>query len=45
VGAEGLFGMGVAVGDYDNDGFPDLYLTGYDRSILYHTTATAPSRM
>jgi len=35
VGAEGLFGMGVAVGDYDNDGFPDLYVTGYDRSILY----------
>jgi len=36
VGAEGLFGMGVAVGDYDNDGFPDLYVLGYDRSILYH---------
>ena len=36
VGAEGLFGMGVAAGDYDNDGFPDLYVTGYDRAILYH---------
>lgn len=36
VGAEGLFGMGVAVGDYDNDGFPDLFITGYNRSILYH---------
>src|SRR5208282_4145901 len=36
VGAEGLFGMGVAVGDYDNDGFPDLLILGYDRSILYH---------
>jgi enediyne biosynthesis protein E4 len=36
VGAEGLFGMGLAVGDYDNDGFPDLYVTGYGRSILYH---------
>ena len=36
VGAEGLFGMGVAVGDYDNDGFPDLYVLGYDRSVLYH---------
>ena len=36
VGAEGLFGMGVAVGDYDNDGFPDLLVVGYGRSILYH---------
>jgi enediyne biosynthesis protein E4 len=34
VGAGG-FGMGVAVGDYDNDGFPDLYVTQYGRSILY----------
>jgi len=36
VGAEGLFGMGVAVGDYDNDGFPDLVVLGYGRCILYH---------
>ncbi len=36
VGTEGLFGMGVAVGDYDNDGVPDLFVTGYGRSILYH---------
>ncbi len=36
VGADGLFGMGVAVGDYDNDGFPDLLVLGYGRCILYH---------
>ena len=36
VGAEGLFGMGVAVGDYDNDRFPDLLALGYGRCILYH---------
>jgi len=35
VGAGG-YGQGVAVGDYDGDGFPDLYVSQYGRSILYH---------
>lgn len=30
------YGMGVAVGDYDNDGFEDLYVTGYGGNHLYH---------
>jgi len=30
------YGMGVAVGDYDGDGFADLYVTQYPRSVLYH---------
>jgi enediyne biosynthesis protein E4 len=34
--AGNAFGMGAAVGDYDNDGFPDLYVTAYGKATLYH---------
>jgi hypothetical protein len=30
------WGMGIAVADYDNDGLPDLYVTGYGGNVLYH---------
>ncbi len=30
------FGMGVAAGDYDGDGWQDLYVTSYGSNILYH---------
>ncbi len=39
------YGMGVAVGDYDNDGFQDLYLTTYGANVLYRNRATASLRM
>lgn len=30
------FGLGVAVADYDNDGFPDLYVNNFGPNVLYH---------
>ena len=30
------WGMGVAVGDYDNDGYEDMYVTNFGVSRLYH---------
>ena len=31
-----MFGMGVAVGDYDNDGYDDLFVTALGQSHLFH---------
>jgi hypothetical protein len=33
-----MYGMGVAVGDYDNDGFPDLFISCVGQSRLFHNT-------
>lgn len=30
------WGMGISVADYDNDGLPDIYVTGYGGNVLYH---------
>ncbi len=33
-----MLGMGLSVGDYNNDGWPDMYITGYGASKLYQNT-------
>src|SRR5436190_9885706 len=32
------WGMGVCIGDYDNDGFPDIYVTALGPNVLWHNT-------
>ncbi len=39
-----MYGMGVAVGDYDNDGWPDLYVTGLGESRLLHNQGNGTFR-
>ena len=33
------WGQGVCIGDYDNDGFEDLFVTYYGKNVLYHNNA------
>jgi hypothetical protein len=40
----GTFGMGVAVGDFDNDGWPDLFVTSYGKCILYQNNRNGTFR-
>jgi hypothetical protein len=39
-----FYGMGVAAADYDNDGFQDLFVTGYPRSTLFHNNGDGTFR-
>ena len=43
IGASG-FGMGACAADYDNDGWTDLYVTGFGRNRLYRNTGEAEFR-
>src|SRR6266566_7968085 len=39
VAGNGMFATGVTIGDYDNDGFLDIYVTGYGGNQLFHNNA------
>ncbi len=36
VGGGAGYGLGVCAGDYDNDGYQDLFVSNYGENILYH---------
>jgi hypothetical protein len=36
VGCAGCYSMGLAAGDYDNDGYPDIYVSNYGPNTLFH---------
>lgn len=38
------WGQGVCVGDYDNDGYDDIYVTGYGKNRLYHNEGNGTFR-
>lgn len=38
---DGNYGMGAAAGDYDNDGYTDLYVTSYGKNVLYHNNGNS----
>jgi hypothetical protein len=44
VGGNGLFGTGVAVGDFDNDHWPDLYVTGFGSNQLFRNEGSGRFR-
>ena len=39
-----LFGMGVAIGDYDGDGYEDIFITGYEKCVLYRNNGDGTFR-
>src|ERR1035438_5369480 len=40
----GNYGMGVAIADYDNDGYADLFVTSYGKNVLYHNNGNGTFR-
>jgi hypothetical protein len=38
------YGLGCCVGDYNNDGFVDLYVTNYAKNVLYHNNGDGSFR-